>query len=138
TGYWNLYASYYNLYAQEEGLRQSFDGYRFTAARVEAGTDPPQQLEQARAQFELFRFQVYQARGQVLESERQLRGLMGLRSDDGYRIVPIDEPNVVPFMPDFYEAANESIARRPEVMIARQDVKVQSLALFRERQQRRP
>jgi outer membrane protein TolC len=138
TAYWNLYASYYNLYAQEEGLRQSFDGWRFTKARVDAGTDNPQQLNQARAQFELFRSNVYRARGQVLESERQLRGLMAVRSDDGFRIVPIDEPNVVPFQPDFYEAANEAIAHRPEVLLARQDVKVQSLSLHRARLQRRP
>src|SRR5262249_2631102 len=47
-------------------------------------------------------------------------------------------PNVVPFQPDFYEAANEAIVHRPEVMLARQDVKVQSLALYRERLLRRP
>ena len=83
AAYWNLYAAYYNLYAQEEGLRQAFEGYRFTLIRVEAGTDPPQRLDQIQAQFERFRRQVYEARGQVLESERQLRGLLGLRSDDG-------------------------------------------------------
>lgn len=138
TAYWNLYASYYNLYGQEEGLRQSFDGWRFTKARVDAGTDPPQQLNQARAQLELFRTQVYQARGQVLESERQFRGLLGLRSDDGYRIVPIDEPNVVPYKPDFYEAANDAIAFRPDLMLTRQDLKATQLSLLLARNLRRP
>jgi outer membrane protein TolC len=138
TAYWNLYASYYNLYGQEEGLRQSFDGWRFTKARVEAGTDPPQQLNQARAQLEFFRVNVYRARGQVLESERQLRSFMGLRSDDGYRLVPIDEPNVVPYRPDFYEAANDAIAFRPELMLVRQDLKATQLNLLLQRNLRRP
>ena len=138
TAYWNLYAAYYNLYGQEEGLRQSFDGWRFTKARVDAGTDPPQQLNQARAQLELFRTQVYRARGQVLESERQFRGLMGLRSDDGYRIVPIDEPNVVPYQPDFYEAANDAVAFRPELMLTRQDLKAAQFNLLLQRNLRRP
>src|SRR5262249_60249327 len=53
--YWNLYASYYNLYAQEEGLRGSFAQWRFIEALVRAGNAAPQALNQARAQFELFR-----------------------------------------------------------------------------------
>jgi outer membrane protein TolC len=138
TAYWNLYSAYYNLYAQEEGLRQSYDGYRFTEARVRAGTDPPQQLDQSRAQLELFRSQVYQARDQVLESERQLRSFMGLRSDDGVRLVPIDEPNLAPYIPDFYEAANEAVAYKPELMILRQEVKISQLQLRLARNLRQP
>ena len=138
TAYWNLYSAYYNLYAREEGLRQSFEGFRFTKARVDAGTDPPQSLDQARAQLELFRSQVYTARGQVFEAERNLRGLIGLRSDDGQRIVPADEPNLAPFRPDFYEAAQEAVTFRPELMLARQEVKIQQLNLLLARNLRRP
>ncbi|HXD89289.1 MAG TPA: TolC family protein [Urbifossiella sp.] len=138
TAYWNLYGSYYNLYAQEEGFRQAYDGYRFTKARVDAGTDPQQNLFQGRAQLEQFRSQVYTARGQVLESERQLRGFMGLRSDDGYRLVPVDEPNLAPYVPDFYEAANEAMAFKPELMILRQEVKIAQLQLRLTRNLRQP
>ncbi len=138
TAYWNLYSSYYNLYAQEEGMRQSFDGFRFTQLRVEAGTQDPQDLDQARAQFERFRRQVFQARGQVLESERALRGLMGLRSDDGTRLIPIDEPNLAPFAPDFYEAANEAVANRPELLLIRQELKASQLILLLQKNLRRP
>lgn len=138
AAYWNLYASYYNLYAQEQGLLQSYYGYWFQKTRVDAGTDPPQQENQARAQFEQFRAQVYRARGQVLESERQLRILMGLRSDDGFRLVPIDEPNIAPYKPDYYEAANETIANRPELLIARQELKKQQLNLVLTKNLRRP
>ena len=138
TAYWNLYSAYYNLYAQEEGLRQSYDGLRFTKARVDAGTDPPQQLDQAQAQLDLFGAQVLTARGQVLENERQLRGFMGLRSDDGQRLVPMDEPNLAPYMPDFYEAANEAMAYKPELMVLRQEVKISQLQLRVTRNNRQP
>jgi outer membrane protein TolC len=138
AAYWNLYAAYYNLYAQEEGLRQAFEGYRFTLIRVLNGTDPPQRLDQIQAQFHRFQRQVYQARGQVLEGERQLRGLIGLRSDDGVRLVPIDEPNLAPYQPDFHEAANDAIALRPELMLARQDLKFQQLNLMLQKNLRRP
>ena len=129
AAYWNLYAAYYNLFAQEEGLRQAFEGLRFIQVRVEAGNDPPQNAYQASAQFHRFESQVYQARGQVLEAERNLRGLLNLRSDDGTRIVPIDKPNEAPFKPDFYDAANSALANRPELMMLRQDLKAQQLNL---------
>ena len=138
AAYWNLYSAYYNLYANEEGLRQAYEGYRFIRLRVEIGTDPPQRLDQTQAQFHRFQRQVYQARAQVLESERQLRGMLGLRSDDGFRIVPIDEPNLAPYLPDFHEAANDAIALRPELMVARQDLKFQQLNLMLQKNLRRP
>jgi len=138
TAYWNLYAAYYNLYAQEEGMRQAFEGYRFIQIRVDTGNQPPQDAYQARAQFERFRRQVYQARGQVLESERQLRGMLGLRSDDGYRLIPIDKPNEAPYRPDFYEAANEALTNRPELLEARQTVKFNQLNVQLQKNLRRP
>jgi outer membrane protein TolC len=138
AAYWNLYSAYYNLYAQEEGLRQAFEGYRFIRIRVELGTAPPQDLDQIEAQFHRFQGQVYQARGQVLESERQLRGLVGFRSDDGVRIVPIDDPNLAPYVPDFHEAANDAVAMRPEVMLARQELKFRQLDLMLQKNLRRP
>jgi outer membrane protein TolC len=138
ASYWNLYAAYYNLYANEEGLRQAFEGYRFTYIRVLNGSDPPQRLDQIQAQFYRFQRQVYAARQQVLESERQLRGLLGLRSDEGTRIVPIDEPNLAPYTPDFHEAANDALAMRPEIMLARQDLMYRSLNLKLQKNLRRP
>ena len=138
TAYWNLYAAYYNLYAQEEGVRQAFEGYRFIDTLVQLGKNRPQDRDQARAQFERFRRQVYEARGQVLESERQLRGLMGLRSDDGTRIVPVDKPNEVAYRPDFYEAADEAMGARPELLQARQDLKATQLNLILQKNLRRP
>ncbi len=138
AAYWNLYAAYYNLYAQEEGLRQAFEGYRFIKIRVEVGSDPYQRLDQIQAQFHRFQGQVLQARAQVLESERQLRGLLGLRSDDGTRMVPIDEPNLVQYTPDFHEAANDAVALRPELILSRQDVKFRQLNLMLQKNLRRP
>src|SRR5205814_722451 len=99
---------------------------------------PPYTLNQARAQFELFRAKVVRARGQVLQAERQLRGLLNLRSHDGFRIVPIDEPNLAPYTPDFYEAANDAVAFRPELALARQELKVQQFILLLQRNLRRP
>jgi outer membrane protein TolC len=138
AAYWNLFAAYYNLYAQEEGLRQAFEGLRFIQVRVQAGNEPKQNEYQARAQLERFRGLVLLARGQVLEAERNLRGLMNLRSDDGTRLVPIDQPNEAAFTPDFYDAANSALANRPELMLLRQDVKATQLNLLLQKNLRQP
>jgi hypothetical protein len=46
---------------QRAGLALAYENYRAVKARVEAGTDPPQQLNQAQAQFDLFKAQYQRA-----------------------------------------------------------------------------
>jgi outer membrane protein TolC len=138
TAYWNLYAAYYNLAAQEEGLKQSLDSLFFIRERVQKGIARPGQVPQVLAQVDLFRGQVLTARGQILTAERQLRGLLGMRSDDGSRLIPVDEPTLVPYRPDYYELANEALQSRPELIIARQELKAQQLNLILQRNLRRP
>jgi outer membrane protein TolC len=138
AAYWNLYSAYYNLYAQEEALKQSQFAFLVFRDRARAGITRNQFAIQAQAQVELFRGQVLIARGQVLQAERQLRGLMGMRSDDGTRLVPADEPTLVPYRPDYYTLANEAMQYRPELAIARQELKIQQLNLVTQRNLRRP
>lgn len=136
--YWNLYFSYYFLAAQEEGLKRSLDGYLYFRERVRIGSDRPQIEYQYLAEFELFRARVVQARGQVLDAEFNLRGILGMRSDDGTRLVPVDDPTMTPFLPDYTVLADEALQLRPELTIARQEVKARQLDLILQRNLRRP
>lgn len=139
TAYWNLYAAYYSLFAQEEVLKQAFDLYTIIRQRFEAGTLARQDLEQVESQYWLFREQVLTARQQVLNAERQLRGLLGQNSfSEGARLVPTDEPTLAPFRPDFFEAVNEALANRPELIFTRHDLKFRQLDLLFQKNQRRP
>jgi outer membrane protein TolC len=139
TAYWNLYSAYYNLYAQEETLKQAFDLLSIIRQRFEAGTLAKQDYTQTLGQYWLFREQVLTARQQVLNSERQLRGLLGQNSfSEGTRLVPIDEPTLAPYTPDYFEAANEALANRPELILARHDLKFRQLDLVLQKNQRRP
>jgi outer membrane protein TolC len=138
TAYWNLFSAYYNLYAQEEGLKQSYDAFLIILNRARGGVARPQAADQYAAQVAQFRAAAVQARGQVLLSERNLRGLLGMRSDDGTRIVPVDDPTLVPYRPDYYELANEAMQYRPELMIMRQELKAQQLNVLLQKNLRRP
>jgi outer membrane protein TolC len=121
--YWNLYSGYFTLFSREQGLRQAFEAYKLNKARFEAGVIKQQDLEQTRAQYELFRAQRITALGQVLDRERQLRGLLGMAVDDGTRLVPSDLPTLAEFKPDWDSALQETLAYRPELVLARQDLK---------------
>ncbi len=136
--YWNLYAAYYNKYAQEVGLEQSFGLYSKLEQRVRAGTGAPYLKEQAEAQYWLFRQQVINARQQVLEADRNLRGLLGMKSGDGTVFSPTDAPVKALFAPDIDTVYREALQSRPELMIARQELKARQLDLLNQKQQRRP
>jgi outer membrane protein TolC len=123
TAYWNLYDSYWTLYANEAALRQAFEAWRITRLKFEAGSAATQDLAQSRQQYELFRGQRLTALGQVLESERQLRALLGLPGEDGTRLVPIDSPTLTAYEPDWNTAVNEALTLRPELIQARNDLK---------------
>jgi outer membrane protein TolC len=128
--YWNLYGAYYTLFSREQGLRYALVSWQVNETRFRAGRISIQDLEQTRAQYELFRAQRITALGRVLDAERQLRGLMGLPIEDGYRLVPSDHPTLSPFKPDWASAENEALSLRPEMILARQDVKFRQLDMI--------
>lgn len=128
--YWNLYGAYFLLFSREQGLRQAFEAWKLNKVRFEAGTIREQDYQQTLAQYELFRGQRITALGQVLDRERQLRGLLGLPIEDGTRIVPSDLPTLAEFIPDWPIAIQEAMCYRPELVLARQDLKYRQLDLL--------
>jgi outer membrane protein TolC len=132
--YWNLYGAYYQLWSREEAMRYAYESWRLFKLGMEVGGRTTEQnVEQIRVQYEQFRSQRLAALGQVLDSERQLRGLLGLKIEDGYRLVPADTPVLVPYAPDWKVCLDEALARRPELLLARQDLKFRQLDLIRQR-----
>lgn len=131
--YWNLYGSYWTLYSREQALRQAYETWKIQKAKFEAGQRPIQDLAQSRQQYEQFRGQRLTALGDVLEKERQLRGLMGLPIEDGTRLVPIDVPTLSPYHPDWYAAVHEALNLRPELVLTRHDVKARQLELINQK-----
>jgi outer membrane protein TolC len=134
--YWNLYDSYWTLYSREQAMRQAFEAWKINKARYDAGRISVQDFAQTRAQYESFRAQRLQQLGSgtandgVLIRERILRALLGMPVEDGTRLVPIDAPTLTPYQPDWATAVNDAMAQRPELFIARQDLKFQQLNLI--------
>jgi outer membrane protein TolC len=135
VAYWNLYGAYVTLYSREVGMRISYYVWNVVRAQYEVGARDVSELvyRPQLGQFEQFRADRLAAVGQVLERERQLRALLGLPPEDGTRLVPLDAPTLTPFQPDWHTAANEALALRPELVLAREDVKLRQLNVLREK-----
>ncbi len=127
--YWNLYYAYWNLYAQEQGLRFAYEAWRLSVAKFDAGKATIADVGQTRGQYESFRALRLVALNDVLDQERYLRGMLGMQGDDGKRLVPSDQPTLAPFRPDWETAQAEALAMRPEILLARQEVKVAQMNL---------
>lgn len=139
AAYWNLYAAYYNLYAAEEVLTQAAKLLTVVYERVYTAKNlRAQQYLQTAAQFNQLRQQVVAARQQVLQSERQLRSFLGMRTDDKVRLVPADDPNLARLIPNHYDSAMTALAQRPELLQIRQEIKASQLNLILQKNNRRP
>jgi len=121
--YWNLYGSYWQLYSREQGLRFAYRAWRDYARKFNVGAANLAEIARAEGQYNQFRSQRLQAIDTVLDNERQLRAMLGMQTEDGTRLVPSDAPIVVEKRPDWDKALTETLKRRPEMRLARQDVK---------------
>lgn len=128
AAYWNLYAAYMDLYGTDQALRMATEVWRVAKEQF------PERIDEGdfagtRAQLQLFRGNRLQAIGKVLTAERNLRLLIGLNVEDGTRIVPIDAPTTAGYIPDWDSSLKETMQRRPELVLAREDIKRRELAL---------
>ena len=136
--YWNLYNAYWALYSAEQGLRQAYETFKISSASFQAGRIAISDLAQSRGQYEQFRGARVDALTRVLEQERQLRGIMGIPIEDGTRLVPTDTPTLAPFLPDYCTALEEAFTCRPELAMARADVKIAQMNVISFRNQLLP
>jgi hypothetical protein len=127
TAYWNLYGSYYQLYSREQGLRFAYETWKITGDQYRVGKVSRAALAQAEGQYNLFRSQRLQAIDTLLDNERQLRAMLGMHIEDGTRLVPSDPPTLAEYRPDWKTGWYEAMQNRPELYMARQDVKAAQL-----------
>ena len=129
SAYWNLYGAYVTLFSTEQAMRMAYLTWKITLAQFEVGakTGGREFLAGARAQYEQFRATRVQNVDSVLESERLLRVLLGLRMGDKERLVPADAPTLAPYLPDWKSALQDALTLRPELLVARQDLRTKQL-----------
>lgn len=129
VGYWRLYQAYGRLYSFEEVMRIAHKSWLTNHAKFVAGTIGPANYYPIRGQYEEFRGERMAALGNVLEVERNLRGLLGLPIEDGTRLVPIDAPTLAPYQPNWDASVQLALLQKPELAIARENLRANQYTL---------
>jgi outer membrane protein TolC len=136
--YWNLYSAYYELYSRENGLKQAHQAWLIAKNKQAGGGLGDADLAMIEEQYHYFRTQRLEALGRgtsgragVLEAERHLRYVIGLPAEDGTRLVPSDQPEMVSFVGDWSLAWREAVEFRPELKQVHEDIKMAQLSLTR-------
>jgi outer membrane protein TolC len=136
--YWKLYSRYYSKYAAEQAVKQAFVVWQQLQQLQVAGLQAKQAVAQALAQLEGARLGYLAALQKLLEAERVFRAILGLPLEDGQRIVPADTPILAPYKPEWNSSLAEALNNRPELLMVRQDLKVQQLKVMLQENQVRP
>src|SRR5262249_5875626 len=82
-----------------------------------------------RAQLQFYRGNRVTNIGRILDAERNLRLLLGLEADDGQRLVPTDAPTSTPYEPDWASSVQDALLKRPEMVLARHEIKRKQYAV---------
>ena len=120
VAYWNLYQWQKARSARERAVRNSRELLRLCKTRHEEGTASKEEVSLARKQYRSLRKQSRAAADVASEMERQLVALTGLGA--GSRVRPSDHPSLKRERPDWDAALREAAARRPELLMIRNDV----------------
>jgi outer membrane protein TolC len=124
ASYWKLYQAYGRLYAFEEVLRIAHRAWMIGVAQYQNGKIGPADFAPIRAQYEEFRGERTAALGDVLDKERNLRGIIGLPMEDGTRLIPITPPTLAPYQPDWQSALHDALNLRPELIVVRENLRL--------------
>src|SRR5690606_5751026 len=89
-------------------------------------------------QYHFFRNQRMQALGQgvpgrpgVLEAERRLRYIIGLPAQDGFRLIPLDEPKFIAYEPNLEVSLVDARLNRPELLQIEQEIEAAQLLILK-------
>lgn len=128
--YWDLYLAYRNLETAKVGRDSALVTWRIVYDKFSAEVEPIQAEAQAREQYFSFRAQVENALRNLYDAENELRLLMGLTATDGRLIRPKDDPTLARVNFEWCDVLAESVARRPELIAKRWEIKTREMELI--------
>lgn len=128
--YWDLYLAYRNLETAKLGRDGSLVLWRVQFERFDKGSATAQEEAEAREQYFNFKGQIAQALRNLYDTENELRLLMGLGPSDGRLIRPSDQPTMARVNFDWTDSMAEAVARRPELIARRWQIKQRELEVI--------
>ncbi len=136
--YWDLFFAYRNLETAKNGRDGALAVWRVEYPRLKEGVGTSMEESQAREQYFNFKSQVETSLRNLYDAENELRLLMGLSASDGRLIRPIDDPTLARVDFDWCDSLAEAVARRPELIAKRWQLKQRELEIIWARNQLLP
>jgi len=139
--YWNVVANIAALRTRQLALTRAEDLLELNKKKVEVGTLAPIEITQAEAQVASNEEQVIIADTDLLNSEDDLRRLLGIPEGDPIwetPLAPSDLPNFEPREIDLDEAISSALVSRPEIINARKRLQNDELSERVNRKKTRP
>lgn len=128
--YWDLYLAYRNLETAKVARDSALVTWRIVYDKFTNDVEPVQAEAQAQEQYYNFRGSVESSLRTLYDVENELRFLLGLSATDGRLIRPKDDPTLARVEFDWSDILAEAIARRPELIARRWQVKQRELELI--------
>lgn len=114
--YWNLVASRTDAWARQRQVEQAEFAYKLADARFRVEFDNGADVAQARVTLAQFKALLIAAQAAVLQREAALRNILGLPPWDESQLVPVSEPMLARFEPDWTALVELAAQRRPDII----------------------
>ena len=129
SSYWDLYLAYRNFDTAVEAYRSAQETWCEANVRLDVGDLDPADEFQARDRLYETKAQVEQSLNSVYRTESELRRLIGLPVNDGFRLRPVDEPTIGEFVPQWEASLQQALTQRTELRSQKWRVKSLQLQL---------
>lgn len=128
--YWSLQAAHEALRAIDDVMPSIDDVVRIQEARYQEERTIRAEVAKAIAQQATFRQLRINARADAVKQELNLRNLLGLPPNDGFIIIPSDQPSRAPFRVDPAATMKLAADHRPDLMRQRLAVSIREQQLL--------
>ncbi len=132
VAYWDIIAAETNLISRQVGVDESGKTLKVEESKLANGLNSISEVSQAREQYQSLNAELSLARQSLSDSERNLRRLIGIRPEDGRRIVPTTDPLDFNNLPVWETGILSAIQQRPELEAQRSSIYAAKLSLDRE------
>jgi len=126
--YWNLVYAYQNLEAKQKSLEQSKNFLKQNTRKVEIGTSAPIDILTAKAEVATKESEIITAEQQIQIQEEILKMIISSKNKD-ISIIPLDKPEIKPFSANFNDYLLEALNNRPDIEMAKIDLKNQKITV---------
>lgn len=128
--YWALAQQQVQYWARQQAVKLGEAIYNRERVRAEVGTGADPDVAEAEQQLRQFQLQLVQATTELINTERQLRNILGLPPADNRKIIPVTAPTEARLEPDWNTSLSQMVNYQPDIVQQQLLVRVAELQLL--------